>query len=156
MRDWQNSPSLRNQRLLTFLRSRSHNYAMSMKGLSLAFSPNFINQIRNEDYLKQLNPRFTEVGVTVGLVNNLIEILIVYIDTWNIDYIALILNEIIFKMVYCYFWIIWQNKNGNKCLLRTIKNLIRSHQKIWHQSWLMCPLLSIHSGGVDLNIYYFL
>ena len=81
MRDWQNSPSLRNQRLLTFLRSRSHNYAMSMKGLSLAFSPNFINQIRNEDYLKQLNPRFTEVGVTVGLVNNLIEILIVYIDT---------------------------------------------------------------------------
>lgn len=52
-----------------------------MKGLSLAFSPNFINQIRNEDYLKQLNPRFTEVGVTVGLVNNLIEILIVYIDT---------------------------------------------------------------------------
>ena len=81
MREWQNSPSLREKRLLTYLRDQKHNYAMSMKGLSLAFTPNFIDQIKDEDYLKQLNPRFTQVGVTVGLNNNLIEILIVYIDT---------------------------------------------------------------------------
>ena len=74
MREWQSKEDIRTRiRLLNFLQGeRNHFYAMSMTGRTLGFSPDFVEEFKDDDFFIQRNPRFTKVSVTVGSVNELL------------------------------------------------------------------------------------
>ena len=70
MKSWQNSDKNREKRLLDYLQEKQHFYGMSMRGITMNFSPNFIKRLRKQDnFFVHKNPSYTKAGLTIGQVN---------------------------------------------------------------------------------------
>ena len=79
MKSWQISGRNRETRLLDYLRQKEHFYAMSMRGITMNFSPNFIERLKEQDnFYVHRNPTYTKIGITIGEVKGKLEIMLVF------------------------------------------------------------------------------